>query len=865
MVAVKGKVDIVELEKAISQARLRKLKLDLHIKRLGLQQAEDAYVKKGEKVMRVWQRQWDAIAGAAGKQLYAAAQRGLAVKAWFESEKFIGKSVYDIPDRYRRPIERAVSITPQTSGLVTATFLHLNDVYNRSAQGMSDAFGFKVAFQLRDRDILKSLSDRANYMAKTVSDTTFNRLKHRLATSYFVEGKHPTLRTIHPVSGAKLSSVAEDISGFFDGQVARAKTVARTETMAVQSDSEFEFNKRVGVKRHGWISTRDTIVRPEHRRNDGQEVEIGKKFSSGQIRVGEGSPDLTINCRCLEKRQLIETPNGWVQIQKLKAGDVVYGYKEGKVVETKVKNLQRNNLVKSWMKIRVDCLGYGHRFGEIVITPDHKIRTKRGWIVAGEVKKGDILIRAKDKLNEIQRQVLLGSLLGDSSINISRRGKRIRVVMLQSWKQRMYLRYKLGLMGDLKGTLSSMWSGFGSKILRYGLRTSDAIEEIREFVWDEKKHKYVNMKWLGQLSGLGLAMWYCDDGSLNRGGVLISFKRTIVEGKIVEKYLSTRFGKAKPQTRYGQVVAYRIPVKESKKFFAEISQYVPECMRYKLPIEFREKTFVDYGGGKLEKVGDEVAVIEVETGHQNKEKRFNIETDTGNYFTRVGLVKNCSNYPVLTSKEHAGLLPWDGAKEMPPPPVEFATSDEWVKSTSRVERSAIAEYTRFGYKAVNSLQRDIASGKLTAAKIAKEKALAGAFRDMQLMETTLAKAPKYTKPDLYRAVKFDPIFVGKAEAKKEYGKFVSNLKVGSDFTSTSFMSTSKRRGLAVSFTTSDSHNVVFKIMSTAGKKGVDIGPLSAHAREDEVLFMRGARFKVDSIADIIEEGRKIKLVTIHEI
>lgn len=185
MILVKNKSEIV---KAVKKARKMKSGMDSQVRRLALRKVEDEYRVKVEKIIRGWENQWNKVAHKVGKVLHPRAQQMLASKGYleFDTEDVI-KSVYDIPPRYRVPIERAVTFTPQRSGLISATFLHLQEVYNRSAQGMAAGLGMDVAFRLRDVDVLKSLAERSNFLAGSVSETTFGRLKHQLATSYLFQ------------------------------------------------------------------------------------------------------------------------------------------------------------------------------------------------------------------------------------------------------------------------------------------------------------------------------------------------------------------------------------------------------------------------------------------------------------------------------------------------------------------------------------------------------------------------------------------------------------------------------------------------------------------------------------------------------
>ena len=287
-------------------------KLRNRVRKAALIPLEGRYLNQVQKAVLVWQGQWNQIAGKVGRVLYSIAQREILSenknflslsenKNSFifpeEIDSTIIKTMYEIPPEMRTPIQSVFTVTPYVTGLVQASYEHLRDVYIRSVQSMGKQLGIDIPFSLRDPSILQAFDQRANLLAGSVSDTTFNRLKHRVATSY-MQGKHPTLRTVHPVTGARLTSVAEDISGFFEGQMRRAKMVARTETLVAQSAAEFDYNQRVGIKKHGWMTSGASTVRAAHVQNNGAVVILGKPFPDGQLRVGEGPAELVVNCEC---------------------------------------------------------------------------------------------------------------------------------------------------------------------------------------------------------------------------------------------------------------------------------------------------------------------------------------------------------------------------------------------------------------------------------------------------------------------------------------------------------------------------------------------------------------------------------------
>lgn len=105
------------------------------------------------------------------------------------------------------------------------------------------------------------------------------------------------------LTGEHPSKIAGRLSGVFNQWSGRAMTIARTETGRVMSAAQQELYAELnaaGVKlKNQWIATLDGATRHTHRRVDGEIREVGKKFSNGCVRPGEGSSAAeVVNCRC---------------------------------------------------------------------------------------------------------------------------------------------------------------------------------------------------------------------------------------------------------------------------------------------------------------------------------------------------------------------------------------------------------------------------------------------------------------------------------------------------------------------------------------------------------------------------------------
>jgi len=124
------------------------------------------------------------------------------------------------------------------------------------------------------------LEGRVNNL-KGINDTLFNEVK----------------KTLHEgtVAGESVAQLAKRINQVYKFGESRAKTIARTETASMMSQTTLSTYQQEGVPKKDWISSRDAKTRVEHLDNDNQgAIPVGKAFSNGEQYPGENS----INCRC---------------------------------------------------------------------------------------------------------------------------------------------------------------------------------------------------------------------------------------------------------------------------------------------------------------------------------------------------------------------------------------------------------------------------------------------------------------------------------------------------------------------------------------------------------------------------------------
>lgn len=189
-----------------------------------------------------------------------------------------------------------------------------------------------------------------------------------------------------------------------------------------------------------------------------------------------------------------------------------------------------------------------------------------------------------------QKEIALGSLLGDAYLRPSNRAKTsFALSFCHGEKQRQYLDWKYNEFQNFV-TQSDYYCNcreFHGNRPTYQFSTiaHPYLSELHNLCYSTGK-KAVTADWLYQLSPLSLAVWYMDDGSINkRYGtiVLCTNSFSVDEHAIMVDYFISRYGiapKIEPR-RNGQFVL-RINASQRTHFLELVSPHIPDCMSYKL-------------------------------------------------------------------------------------------------------------------------------------------------------------------------------------------------------------------------------------------------------------------------------------------
>jgi len=300
--------------------------------------------------------------------------------------------------------------------------------------------------------------------------------------------------------------------------------------------------------------------------------------------------------------------------------------KIGKIVNNKMQvevmtfNFENNKLepkkITSWLNHgkskKFICMTYqsplrqGGRPNKIICTEDHLFWTSNGWKEAIHLTSEDTIYTFMESLDYVQEQLILGTMLGDSSAyptleNYSNERNR-GIVYTHSNKQIEYSQFKNKILGGNYLKSEEITTGYGSEATRSLSICSKPINEMVNMCMNENNKKQVNAEWLQNINPISLAFWYMDDGSLSHNDNQKDRVNLHTEGFSEEEndllinMLKDKFNiissKSFYKDRYYKII---LDTYSSNIFFTLIACYIPKCMQYKLPPEYQmNKTFWDY-------------------------------------------------------------------------------------------------------------------------------------------------------------------------------------------------------------------------------------------------------------------------------
>jgi intein/homing endonuclease len=358
---------------------------------------------------------------------------------------------------------------------------------------------------------------------------------------------------------------------------------------------------------------------------------------------------------CLTYRSKITMVDGSKKsITKIRAGEYVMGYEDGKLKPAKVLNVFDNGKGDTWLRVsgKRKCAGRGANIFTVFCTPNHRFWNPlvNEYVAANNLKPKDkvMLFRTELALTPIQEQILLGKLLGDGYIHNIKYSSSIEWSHKKEHEE--YIDYTLNLLGDISSNNKSYFkSGYGTMMCRTSTVFLPYIQEIfKDFYFDDRK--IIPRKVIQKLTPISLAFLYMDDGSLSydenqadrASFALCNFDRDDcnVFLKALSKFDINGIYHNDEKT-YSRI---RINANDAEKLFLLIYPYIPTCMQYKLPERFRgREPYIPMQESIYNQRLINLEIDEIKEDRKIVSRKYDLETETHNFFSNDILVHN-SNF-----------------------------------------------------------------------------------------------------------------------------------------------------------------------------------------------------------------------------
>ena len=293
------------------------------------------------------------------------------------------------------------------------------------------------------------------------------------------------------------------------------------------------------------------------------------------------------NPGCFSIRTSIPTIDaGTIQANKLVnqgVGGLVesYNFNSDKIEPKGIINRFTGKGTNDWYRLEWDnYIGY--------FTGDHRFSRGRKWRKVSNFKKVEYVDYVDYDLGYVHDQILLGTILGDTGIYMNRRRREGGTYFpfldfYQGQDQKEYLDWKLSFFKPLlldNIRFDKRWS-----VYKQMTKTWKGFERYWKYCEDRSGNNI--LPWIKRMGPIAWAVWYMDDGGLDKGYVSIRVNKIGVKnakrvcqrlnGMGFETYLTV--GK-----KFGNYLDTRIRFRKmgSKRFLEMIAPFIHPCLTYKL-------------------------------------------------------------------------------------------------------------------------------------------------------------------------------------------------------------------------------------------------------------------------------------------
>ena len=194
-----------------------------------------------------------------------------------------------------------------------------------------------------------------------------------------------------------------------------------------------------------------------------------------------------------------------------------------------------------------------------------------------------------ERLNQFQRSVIIGTLLGDGYLRIVPGRQNAFLEINHATSQREYVEWKYSVLKNVSAGAPKVRNGNGKRqAVRFHTRQSIELTELfNRFYHNKTKIIPKDI----QLNALSLAVWFMDDGSRCReSDVYLNTQQFDTESQRILVEALRKLGLESALNKDKEYKRIRFLKKSVPKFFGYIEPHVISSMRYKIGLESVETT-----------------------------------------------------------------------------------------------------------------------------------------------------------------------------------------------------------------------------------------------------------------------------------
>jgi uracil-DNA glycosylase family 4 len=376
--------------------------------------------------------------------------------------------------------------------------------------------------------------------------------------------------------------------------------------------------------------------------------EAGKFFNNQISRGGLSRKDFYIsNCvKCLRYNSRVQLADGSFRLISQLVREKYHGE-----VKCVIDGVISNRKVIGWYKSNLanrDVYKLGYKYSArsnrndyrgAYLTGDHKVLTMSTYKDVSKLTSKDLINTGTICPDEITEQIIIGTMLGDSSCTQN------RLSSSHSLKQKEYVQKFINILGDYNVKYDEGYTtnkaGKKFKFCRYWTSTFPYFRYLKD-IWYRNNRKVIplNIK----LTPIILAVWYMDDGSLfnfRPNAPKAEFACNDFSERDVDLLLRCFYDIGiTVKKRYAQGWRLRLNTENSEKLFRIISEFIIPSLRYKLPLKFRNASFNNIFRNRTQRSFFDTPIIKKKKCIDKSMYCLDIE-EAHNFVTLGGVVHNC--------------------------------------------------------------------------------------------------------------------------------------------------------------------------------------------------------------------------------